>query len=85
MTPTRVVDVDRGGRAAVALADVDLVVPTVGRLLLRPTRPDAVVAHRTGWIWGRRPRTDVFVVDTTGLYGGSELLAERVQGALPRW
>ncbi|PWD50855.1 hypothetical protein C8046_09530 [Serinibacter arcticus] len=80
VTPTRVVDVDRGGRAEIALVDVDLVTPMADRLLLRPRRPGAVVVRREAGPWSRRPRTDLLVVETTGLGGGSELLADHVRG-----
>ncbi|TGO06686.1 hypothetical protein [Serinibacter arcticus] len=81
VTPTRVVDVDRGGRAEVALADVDLVTPMADRLLLRPRRAGAVIARRTAGPWSRKPRTDLLVVETLGLYGGSGPLADSVRRA----
>ena len=84
VTPTRVVDVDRGGRAEIALVDVDMIAPMPGRVLLRPRRPGAVTVRRFAGIWGRRPRTDLFVAETTGLYGEGAALVQDVQRVMGR-
>lgn len=84
VTATRVVDVDRGARAEIALVDVDLVTPMVGKVLLRPRRSGAVTARRFAGPWGRRPRTDLFVVETVGLHDGGGALTAEVTAAASR-
>lgn len=78
VTPSRLVDVDRGARAEIALVDVEAVATRPGTLLIGPRRAGAVTVRRTAGPWSRRPSTDPFVVETLGMVGGGAALAEHV-------
>ncbi|GMA32693.1 hypothetical protein [Litorihabitans aurantiacus] len=83
VTATRIVDVDRGARAEVALVDVGHVARMPDALVL-DVRPGAVRTQRTAGPWSRRPPSSPLVIETLGTADGGAALAAQLAAATRR-